>query len=77
LEFGFWRCFQIVTLVVVWREHGQVLRAGDYRWNTFRQECVRLLVAVSKNQFEQQANRQALAAEAMHAVPNRVRNYLR
>jgi hypothetical protein len=78
LEFVFWRCFQIATLLVVWHEHGQVLRSGGYCWNTFRQECVRLLVAVSKNHFElQAADQQALVAESAHAISNRVRNYLR
>src|SRR5215813_122842 len=28
LELMFWRCFQLATLLVVWREHGQVLRSG-------------------------------------------------
>lgn len=77
LELLFWRCFQLATLLVVWHEHGQVLRAGGYRWSTFREECVRLLIAISKNQFEPQRNRKVFAAEAVHAVPNRVRNYLR
>jgi hypothetical protein len=51
-ELAFWRCFQLATLLVVWREHGQVLRAGGYGWNGFRKECVRLLVAVSHNKFD-------------------------
>jgi hypothetical protein len=51
----FWRCFQLATLLVVWREHGQVLRSGHYDWNSFRKECVRLLVAVSHNEFEPKA----------------------
>lgn len=76
LELIFWRCFQLATLVVVWHEHGQVLQAGGYRWKTFREECVRLLIAVSKNRFEPQA-KHVFAAEAMNALPNRVRNYLR
>lgn len=51
LELAFWRCFQLVTLLVVWREHGEVLRVGGYNWSTFCKECVRLLVAVSQNEF--------------------------
>ena len=63
LELMFWRCFQLATLLVVWREHGEVLRAGGYRWNSFREECVRLLVAVSHNDLEPRAaEEQALAA---------------
>ncbi len=63
LELAFWRCFQLATLLVVWREHGQVLRAGGYAWNSFRKECVRLLVAVSHNEFEARAaEQQALVA---------------
>ena len=63
LELAFWRCFQFATLLVVWREHGEVLRAGGYVWNSFRKECVRLLIAVSHNDFEAQAAEgQALAA---------------
>jgi len=49
LELVFWRAFQLATLLVVWREHGQVLRAGGYDWKSFRTECVQLLVAVSHN----------------------------
>lgn len=55
VELVFWRCFQLATLLVVWREHGQVLQAGGYRWNSFRKECVRLLFAVSNNEFEARA----------------------
>ena len=63
LELMFWRCFQFGTLLVVWREHGQVLRAGGYGWNSFRKECVRLLVAVTCNEFETRAaERQVLLA---------------
>lgn len=51
LELVFWHCFQLATLLVVWREHGQVLRAGGYGWNTFRNECGRLLATVSRNTF--------------------------
>jgi hypothetical protein len=77
LELAFWRCFQLATLLVVWHEHGQVLRSGGYRWKSFCRECVGLLIAISKNQFEPQAHQQKFAAELMHSVPNRVRNYLR
>jgi hypothetical protein len=64
LELTFWRCFQLATLLVVWREHGKVLRAGGYAWNTFCKECVRLLIEVSHNGFEARAEKeQALAAE--------------
>lgn len=67
MELMFWRCFQLATLLVVWHEHGRVLRGGGYRWNSFRKECVRLLLAVSHNDFEARAaGRQALAA----AVPD-------
>lgn len=52
MELVFWRCFQLATLLVVWREHGRVLQAGGYRWNSFRKECLRLLVAVTHNEFE-------------------------
>jgi hypothetical protein len=63
LELAFWRCFQLATLLVVWREHGTVLRAGGYGWNGFRKECVRLLIALSRNDFETRAaERQVLAA---------------
>src|SRR5438105_2787497 len=63
LERMFWRCFQLATLLVVWREHSQVLRAGGYGWNTFRTECVQLLVRVSHNDFEARAAEgQVLAA---------------
>ena len=55
LELVFWRCFQVATLLVVWREHGEVLRAAGYGWSSFRKECVRLLVTVSHNDFEAQA----------------------
>jgi hypothetical protein len=51
MELLFWRCFQLATLLVVWREHGEVLRVGGYNWSTFCKECVRLLVAVSQNDF--------------------------
>ena len=51
MERLFWRCFQLVTLLVVWREHGEVLRVGGYNRSTFCKECVRLLVAVSQNEF--------------------------
>lgn len=77
LELVFWRGFQLATLLVVWQEHGQVLRAGSYGWNSFSQECFRFLVAVSKNQFAPQTDQQGLAAEVMQVIPNRVRNYLR
>src|SRR5438270_3777945 len=63
MELMFWRCFQLGTLLVVWREHGEVLRAGGYGWNSFRKECVRLLAAVSHNDLESRAAEgQALAA---------------
>ena len=63
LELVFWRWFQLGTLLVVWHEHGEVLRAGRYGWNSFRTECVRLLVAVTHNEFEPRAaERQVLAA---------------
>ena len=63
MELVFWRCFQLATLLVVWREHGQVLRAGGYGWNSFRKECVRLLVAVTHNEFEaREAEQQVLLA---------------
>lgn len=52
LELAFWRSFQLATLLVVWREHGKVLCAGGYAWNTFRKECVRLLIALSHNEFQ-------------------------
>lgn len=52
MELVFWRCFQLATLLVVWREHGQVLRAGGYGWNNFRKECARLLGHVSNNDFD-------------------------
>jgi hypothetical protein len=55
VELELWRVFQLATLLVVWREHGQVLRAGGYGWNSFRKECVRLLVAVSQNKLEASA----------------------
>ena len=51
LELVFWRCFQVATLLVVWRDHGEVLRAAGYAWSSFRKECVRLLVAVNHNDF--------------------------
>ena len=64
LELAFWRCFQLATLLVVWREHGKVLRAGGYSWNTFCRECVRLLIEVSHDGFEARAEKeQVLAAE--------------
>ena len=62
MELAFWRCFQLATLLVVWREHGQVLRGGGYGWNSFRKECVRLLLAVSHNEFDAAAERQVLVA---------------
>jgi hypothetical protein len=34
------------TLMVVWRGHGRVLRAGGYNWTQFRQECELLLANV-------------------------------
>lgn len=52
LELVFWRWFQLATLLVVWREHRQVFRAGGYGWNNVRKECVRLLIAVSRNELE-------------------------
>jgi hypothetical protein len=55
LELVLWRCFQIATLLVVWHEHGQVLRAGGYGWSSFRKECVRLLADVTHNDFESRA----------------------
>lgn len=55
MELMFWRCFQLATLLVVWREHGDVLRAGGYNWNSFRKECARLLVAVTRNEFRARA----------------------
>ncbi|HET9742667.1 MAG TPA: hypothetical protein VFQ00_07955 [Terriglobales bacterium] len=58
LELILWRCFQLATLLVVWHEHGPVLRAGGYGWKTFRQECVRLLVAITNNDFEPKAAEQ-------------------
>jgi len=64
LELAFWRWFQIGTLLVVWREHGKVLRAGGYGWNTFRKECLRLLIALGHNDFEAHVpKRQVLTAE--------------
>ena len=63
LERMFWRSFQLATVLVVWREHSQVLRAGGYGWNSFRTECVQLLVRVSHNDFEARAAEgQVLAA---------------
>ena len=63
LERMFWRCVQLATLLVVWREHSQVLRAGGSGWNSFRTECVQLLVRVSHNDFEARAAEgQVLAA---------------
>jgi hypothetical protein len=64
MELGFWRCFQLATLLVVWREHGQVLRAGGYSWSSFRKECVRLLVTVSHNKFQARAEEQQLLVAA-------------
>jgi hypothetical protein len=55
LELMFWRCFQLATLLVVWREHGSVLRAGGYGWSSFRKECVRLLIAMSHSHTEARA----------------------
>jgi len=54
LELVFWRCFQVATLLVVWHAHGEVLRAAGYGWSSFHNECVRLLVTVSHNDFEAQ-----------------------
>ena len=59
-----WRCFQLATFLVVWREHGQVLRAGGYGWQSFCKECVRLLVAVSHNKFEARAVEQQVLLAA-------------
>jgi hypothetical protein len=64
LELMFWRCFQLATLLVVWREHGLVLRAAGYGWNSFRKECVRLLVAVSHNDFGSRAAETQVQAAA-------------
>jgi len=64
MELVFWRCFQLATLLVVWHEHGEVLRAGGYNWNRFRKECVRLLVAVSQNEFEAGAATQEVLVAA-------------
>jgi 1,2-phenylacetyl-CoA epoxidase catalytic subunit len=64
LELLFWRCFQLATLLVVWREHGGVLRAAGYGWNSFRNECVRLLVAVSHNDFGSRAAETQVPAAA-------------
>jgi hypothetical protein len=64
MELGFWRVFQLATLLVVWREHGQVLRAGGYGWNSFRKECARLLVAVSHNKFQARAAEQQVLVAA-------------
>src|SRR5947208_7095332 len=64
MELVFWRCFQFATLLVVWREHRQVLRAGGYGWNSFRKECVRLLVGVSHNEFEARATEQQVLVAA-------------
>jgi hypothetical protein len=64
MELLLWSCFQLATLLVVWREHGAVLRAGGYGWNSFRKECVRLLVAVSHNDLESRAaDEQVLVTE--------------
>jgi hypothetical protein len=63
LELMFWRCFQLATLMVVWREHGRVFRAAEYTWNSFRKESARLLIAVSNNEFQaREAQEQVLAA---------------
>ena len=63
MELLFWRCFQLATLLVVWREHGPVLRAGGYGWDNFRTECIRLLITVSHNEFKDRpAEQQVLAA---------------
>ncbi|MFL6439911.1 MAG: hypothetical protein ACJ71Q_20230 [Terriglobales bacterium] len=64
VELAFWRCFQLATFLVVWREHGQVLRAGGYGWQSFCKECVRLLVAVSHNKFEARAVKQQVLLAA-------------
>jgi len=63
LELMFWRSFQLATLLVVWREHGKVLRAGGYGWNSFRKECIRLLIALSHHDSAARAAKgQVLAA---------------
>jgi len=64
IELMFWRCFQLATLLVVWREHGKVLRAGGYVWSSFRKECVRLLITVSHNGFELRAAEEHMMAAA-------------
>jgi hypothetical protein len=64
MELIFWRCFQLATLLVVWQEHGPVLRAGGYGWKSFRKQCVRLLVAVSRNEFEARAAEQQVLVAA-------------
>jgi hypothetical protein len=64
LELMFWRCFQLATLMVVWHEHGRVLQAAGYGWNSFRKECARLLVAVSDNEFEARAAEEQVLAAA-------------
>jgi len=38
------------------------LQAGGYGWNSFRKECVRLLLAVSHNEFDAGAEREVLVA---------------
>jgi hypothetical protein len=63
-ELVFCRSFQIATLLVVWREHGEVLRAGGYGWNSFRKECVRLLVAISHSEFDARAAESEVLASA-------------
>ena len=67
LELVFWRWFQLATLLVVWHEHGEVLRAGRYGWNSFRNECARLLVAVTHTEFEPRAAERQLLAAARDA----------
>lgn len=64
LELIFWRCFQLATLIVVWREHGKVLRTAGYGWNSFRKECVRLLVAVSDHECQARAAEEQVLAAA-------------
>lgn len=64
LELLFWRAFQRATLLVVWREHGDVLHAGGYARKGFRRECVELLLAVSNNDFKAAQKKQTMAAAA-------------
>ena len=42
-EWLLWRWFFAATLLVVWRHHGRVLRAGSYKFAELQRECLRLL----------------------------------